>query len=53
MKFALDIQKIEREKRIKRCQDMKEIASPLNHKINKRKERLILNPKVLLQSRQN
>lgn len=34
------IQKIERDKRLKKCQELREIASPLHHKRNMRKEKL-------------
>lgn len=43
--LALDIQKIEREKWLKRCQELKGIASPQNHKINMKKEIPTTNPK--------
>ena len=51
MKFTPGIQNIEREKWLKRCKELKEIASPLNQTRNMRKERSTRNPKVTPQSR--
>ena len=53
MKVTLSIQKIEKEKWLKIRQELKEIASPLNHKRNMRKESTTANQKVPPQSRQN
>ena len=39
MKLIADIHKIERDKRLKICQELREISSPLHQKINMRKER--------------
>ena len=45
MKLATDIQNIERDKRLKRFLELKEIASSLHQKRNMRKEKLNANPK--------
>ena len=53
MNFAPDIQNIEREKKLKRHEEMKEIEIPMTHKGNMRKSRPIANSKVPSQFRQN
>lgn len=47
MKYPTDIQKIEREKRIKKRQELWEIASPLHQK----RRKPIVNPKFPIVSR--
>ena len=48
MKLAVDRQKIERDKRLKRRLELREIASPLHQKRNMKKFKLITHPKAPL-----
>lgn len=53
MKLAADIQKIERDKRLKRRQEIRELPIPLHQKRNMRKERLTTHPKSVVASKQS
>ena len=52
MRYPTDIQKIEREKRQKKCEEMCDIASPLKIK-RKMKEHIPNRPKDLFESRES
>lgn len=53
MNLAADIQKIERDKWLKRHQELRKIASPIHQKINMRKVKLDAHPKSHPKSKHN